>query len=98
MLLLWYDTLSDIECRHISDEARLKAVVKAFLLGEGDYQPSWRRLIHQLHSAQQSHVAEKIKTNAEPHQGGWVSWYKGEMNKLTHNVCVHLVIYMLARA
>ena len=80
VLLGWYDFRSDdrkkldaIEREHRSDEARLKAVVEALLLGEGFYQPSWRRLIHGLHMAEQSHVAEKIKTNAEPHQGGWVS-------------------------
>ena len=79
-LLDWDDRFSDIrkkliaiERQLVSDEARLKAVVEVFLLGEGRYQPSWRRLIHQLHSAWQSHVAEKIKANAEPQQGGWVS-------------------------
>ena len=92
MLLLWYDTLSDIERRYISDEARLKAVVEAFLLGEGDYHPSWRRLIHQLHWAEQSHVAEMIKANAEPHQGAWVSWYREEMIN-PHTQCVHLDVY-----
>ena len=89
-LLCWYDFRSDdrkkldaIERQHVSDEARRKAVMEVFLLGEGDYQPSWRRLIHGLHRAEQSHVAEKIKTNAEPHQGEWV---EREMIKLIHNV------------
>ena len=83
-LLRWYDFRSNdrkkldaIEHEHISDEACLKAVVEAFLLGEGAYQPSWRRLIHLLHCVEQSHVAEKIKTNAELHQGGWVSVCSG---------------------
>ena len=83
-LLGWYVIRSDdrkkleaIEREHVSDDARRKAVVEAFLLGEGDYQPSWRRLIHLLHSARQSHVAEKIKANAEPHQGEWVSVWRG---------------------
>jgi hypothetical protein len=83
-LLNWYNFSDDdrkkldaIERRHVSDGARLKAVVEAFLLGEGYYQPSWRMLIHALHQAQQSHVAEKIKTNAEPHQGEWVSVWRG---------------------
>ena len=76
MLLLWCDVISGdlkkldaIKHEHVSDDACLKAVVEAFLRGESLFQPSWRRLIHQLHSAQQSHVAEKIKANAEPHQG-----------------------------
>ena len=82
-LMGWYDykgsegrkKLDAIEHQHISDEARLKAVMEAFLLGEGDYQPSWRMLIHLLHKAEESHVAEKINTNAEPHQGEWVLMY-----------------------
>ena len=74
----WYDwnkkgkeKLDAIKRQHVSDEACLKAVVEAFLLGEGSYQPSWRRLIHALHNckAGESHLAEKIKTNAEPQQG-----------------------------
>ena len=79
-LLGWFDhnsweqiKLDAIERQHISDEARLKAVVEAFLLGEGRrYRPSWRMLIHQLHQAGETNVAEKIKTNAEPHHGEWV--------------------------
>ena len=72
---LWlgqYDKLDAIQCQHVSDEACLKAVVEAFLLGEGEYQPSWRGLIHGLHKAGESHLAERIKTNAEPQQGEWV--------------------------
>jgi hypothetical protein len=83
-LLFWYDVDSDdrkkldvLKHQHISDEARRKAVVEAFLLGQGRYQPSWRILIHRLHQAEQSHMAEKIKTNAEPQQGGWVSVWRG---------------------
>ena len=72
----WYgkykEKLDAIQRQHISDEACLKAVVEAFLLGEGRYQPSWRSVIHSLHEAGESHLAEKIKTNAEPHQGEWV--------------------------
>ena len=75
--LLLPNKLAAIEHQHVSDEARLKAVVEVFLLGEGDYQPSWRRLIHGLHSAQHSHMSEKIKANAEPHQGERVSVWRG---------------------
>ena len=64
-----YLKLDAIERQRTSDDARLKAVVEAFLLGEGHYQPSWRRLIHALHWAGETSVAEKIKTNAEPQQG-----------------------------
>jgi hypothetical protein len=77
-LMGWYDyegsdgekKLDAIQCRYVSDEARLKAVVTDFLMGE---QPSWRMLIHALHCADESYLTEKIKTNAEPHQGEWVS-------------------------
>ena len=76
-LMGWYDSVDDedrkkldtIERQHISNNARLKAVVETFLLGEGRNQPSWRRLIHRLHRAGETSVAEKIKTNAEPQQG-----------------------------
>ena len=64
--------LDAIQRQYVSDEARLKAVVEAFLLGEGEYQPSWRRVIHVLYESKMSRLAEKIKTNAEPHQGEWV--------------------------
>ena len=84
VLLGWYDSNSNdqkkldaIERQHVSDDARLKAVVEVFLLGEGHYQPSWRRLIHGLYRARQSHVAEKIKANAEPHQGEGVLVWRG---------------------
>ena len=69
---MWNKKLDAIQRQHVSDEARLKAVVEAFLLGEGRYQPSWRSVIHALHEARESHLAEKIKTNAEPQQGEWV--------------------------
>ena len=71
--------LDAIQRQHVSDEAHLKALLEAFLLGEGYYQPSWRRVIHALHWAGESHLAEKIKANAEPVQGECV-W----------DVCEHL--------
>jgi hypothetical protein len=88
-LMGWYDfegsygrkKLDAIEDQHLSDEARLKALVEEFLLGEGLIQPSWRILIHVLHKADESHLIEMIKTNAEPHQGEWA------LRELTHNVC-----------
>ena len=85
------EKLDAIQHHHILNDARLKAVVEGFLLGEGEHQPSWRRLIHALHEAEQSHLAEKIETNAEPQQGEWVLVWRGElMFKLTqyHNVCI----------
>ena len=66
-----HEKLAAIQRQHDSDEARLKAVLESFLLGEGKYQPSWRSVIHALHKVGDSHLAEKIKTNAEPQQGEW---------------------------
>ena len=63
------EKLDAIQHQYDSDDACLKAVVEAFLLGEGNYQPSWRMLIHTLHRVDESHPAETIKTNAEPQQG-----------------------------
>ena len=71
-----YDKLDDIQCQYVSDEACLKAVVEEFLLR---YQPSWRRVIHALHGAGESHLAEKIKANAEPHQGVYVCMWVGNI-------------------
>ena len=72
-LMNWYEwrgedqkKLDDIERQHASNKARLKAVVEEFLLGEA---PLWRSVIHALHKAEESDLAEKIKTNAEPHHG-----------------------------
>ena len=91
-LMGWYDykdsegrkKLDAIKRQHVSDDARLKAVVEAFLLG--DY-PSWRNVIHALYYAGGTHIAEKIKTNAEPQQGEWV--YNTTMTHNTsHMTCI----------
>lgn len=75
-LMGWYSWDSEdqkklhaIRCRYTSDEARIKAVVEAFLVGKGEYPPSWRRVIHALHQAYESHLAERIKAYAEPISG-----------------------------
>ena len=57
-----------IEPEHSSDETKLKAVVKSFLLG-GDCQPTWRRVIHQLHVADEIPAARYIITYAEAVEG-----------------------------
>ena len=61
--------VGDIKHQHDSDEARLKAVIEAFLLGEGLYQPSWRRVIDALHWAGESQVAHDIESYAEAVRG-----------------------------
>ena len=58
----------DNKRQHDSDEARLKAVIEAFLLGEG-HQPSWRRVINALHWVGESQVALDIESYAEAVQG-----------------------------
>ena len=78
-----------IQRQHVSDEACLKALVEAFVLSEGKHQPSWRSVIHALHEAGESHLAEKIKTNAEPHQGEWV-----EMIHM-HHLVIRLPLLLL---
>ena len=74
----WFDyercdkeKLDAIQHQHVSDEVRLKVVLESFLQGEGKHQPSWRRVIHALYGAGENHLAENIKTNAEPQQGEW---------------------------
>ena len=52
-----------------SDEACLKAVVEKFLLGEGLYQPSWRRVIYSLDMKDEVQLADKIRSFGEPVQG-----------------------------
>jgi hypothetical protein len=81
---VWGIKLDAIERQHISDEARLKAVLEAFLLGEGFHQPSWRMLIHRLNKAGETHAADKIKTNAEPLQGEWVCTIPRCMHNTSH--------------
>jgi hypothetical protein len=71
------EKITAIEREHVSNEACLKFVVESFLLGEGRYHPSWRMLIHRLYWEGESNLAEKIKTNAEPQQGEWVSVWRG---------------------
>ena len=62
--------LDYIRRQHVSDEARLKAVVKDFLSGKGHYkQPSWRAVIWSVYKANEIQLAEHIRSFAEPVQG-----------------------------
>ena len=60
--------LDAIRRQHVSDEARLKAVVEDFLSGWHGQQ-SWRRLTWYLYQANESQLAERIRSFAEPVQG-----------------------------
>ena len=71
LLGLVSDVLDTIQRQHGSDQdACLKAVIEAFLHGEGDYgQPSWRRVIHVLYDAEETSIAQDIISYAEPVEG-----------------------------
>ena len=62
---------------HISDS--LKDAVERFLKGQGLYQPSWRAIIFALDGANESGVANHIRSYGEPVQG-----------RCTHNICTHI--------
>ena len=66
-----YSKLDDIQRRHASDEACLKAVIELFLSGKGYYykQPSWRAVIWSLYKANEIQLAEHIRSFTEPVQG-----------------------------
>ena len=50
-------------------EALLKAFVEKFLLGEGIFQPSWKRVIYSLDMDCEFQLADKIRSFGEPVQG-----------------------------
>ena len=52
-----------------SEEAYHRAVVEKFLLGKGDYQPTWRAIIYCLDGAAEVALADKIRNFGEPVQG-----------------------------
>ena len=54
---------------YYSSENHLKAVVESFLLGKGHHQPSWRRVIHELHWTNQYQYVPDIKNYAEAVEG-----------------------------
>jgi hypothetical protein len=68
--ILFY-SLDDIQQRHVSDEACLKAVIELFLSGKGHHyqQPSWRAVIWSLYKANETQLAENIRSFAESVQG-----------------------------
>ena len=52
-----------------SYESCFKAVVERFLLGEGDYPPTWRAVIFCLDLVGEVALANKIRNFGEPVQG-----------------------------
>ena len=62
--------LDAIQRQHVSDEACLKAVIELFLSGKGYYkQTSWRAVIWSLYLANETQLADNIRSFAEPVQG-----------------------------
>ena len=64
-----YLDVEEIQLQHGSgEEACLKALIEAFLRGEGR-QPSWRRVIHTLYHVGETRIAQDIINYAEPVEG-----------------------------
>ena len=64
-----YRKVEEIQRQHRSDEvACLKALIEAFLRGEG-FQPSWRRVIDVLYHVGGTRIAQDIISYAEPVEG-----------------------------
>ena len=61
--------LDAIQRQFDSNEARLKAMLESFLLGEGLSEPTWRGVIHALHKADEIAVARDILSYAEAVEG-----------------------------
>ena len=68
LLRAWFGVYID-KHQYDSDEARLKAAAEEFLLGNGDFQPTWRALIHCLDLAGEVALGDKIRSFGEPVQG-----------------------------
>ena len=66
----WISISADIQAKHQSDEACLKALVEEFL---ADDDRSWRILICGLYKSHHVHHAGKIRSYAEPLKGV-LSW------------------------
>ena len=67
-LSVWFGVdIDEHQCD--SDEARVKAAVEGFLLGNGDFQPTWRALTYCLDGAGEVALADKIRSFSEPVQG-----------------------------
>ena len=58
-----------IKLQNDSTQDCLKAVVEKFLLGEGQFQPSWRAVIWSLDGVGEVDLADKIISFGEPVQG-----------------------------
>ena len=84
-----FSVLGSIRRQHgYDEEACLKAVIEAFLRGEGYHQPSWRRVIHALYHAGETRIAQDIISYAEPVEGERVC----ELLRAYHHtscLCVH---------
>ena len=87
--LVGFEKRVDIQHQHDTNEARLKAVVEEFLLGEGRYQPSWRKVIFSLDEVDESHLANQIRSYGEPVQGESTCMYVCVFESGNTCVCVN---------
>ena len=60
-----------IDAYYTSSISSLKEAVDEFLKGQGHFQPSWRAVIFALDVAQETPVANHIRSYGEPVQGSY---------------------------
>ena len=80
----------------------LEDVVDYFVRGRGPYQPSWRRVIFSLDEANETHLADQIRSYGEPVQGEmYVMWVNGFFRDygtrlVTGLSCIdHVLVFMM---
>ena len=67
----------------------LKEAVEQFLQGRGDFQPSWRAVIFALDVAEETHLADRIRSYGEPVQGRYTYTHLYK-NTYTHSIPWHV--------
>ena len=72
-----------------SNSSSLKEAVERFLQGLGDFQPSWRAVIFALDVAEETHLADHIRSYGEPVQGRYTYTHQAKIHTLTpyHGMC-----------
>ena len=72
----------------------LKEAVELFLQGRGGFQPSWRAVIFALDGAEETPVADRIRSYGEPVQGRYTYTHQAKIPTLTpyHGMCTITVV------
>ena len=72
----------------------LKEAVEQFLQGRGGFQPSWRAVIFALDGAEETPVADRIRSYGEPVQGRYTYTHQAKIPTLTpyHGMCTITVV------